>query len=115
MDSDGNDNILENLVRVGTVSAVSGRKARVAFEDTGMTSGWLSVLQHYDADIHVEPDGEHTHTITDTYTHGGSASTEPDHDHDRTHLTYWMPKPGDRVVALYLPVFDSDGFILGGM
>jgi phage baseplate assembly protein gpV len=78
MGDSGKDNALENLVRVGIVSAVSGRKARVTFEDTGMTSDWLSVLQQYES-------------------------------------TYRMPKPGDRVVALYLPVLDGDGFILGGL
>jgi phage baseplate assembly protein gpV len=111
--TDNNINILENLVRIGTVSAVSGQKARVMFDDTGITSDWLIVLQHPGADVHVEPDAEHTHTITDTYTGGGSASTEPDHDHPGTHVTHWIPKVGSRVVALYVPVIDGDGYILG--
>jgi phage baseplate assembly protein gpV len=117
MDGPDNNNILENLVRIGTVSAVDNgkRKARVLFRDTGIVSDWLGVLQHFDADIYVDPDGEHTHTITDTYTGGGSASTEPDHDHTRTNVTYWMPKVNDEVVVLYLPVRDGDGIILGGL
>ncbi len=111
------ESILSNLVRVGTVSSVdsTNRKVRVMFKDMGITSGWLYVLQHYQAGVYVDPDGKHTHTIADTYTGGGSASTEPDHDHTGTHLTYWMPKVNDRVLALYLPVFNGDGFVLGGI
>ena len=29
--------------------------------------------------------------------------------------TYWMPKINDTVLCLYLPVFNADGFILGGL
>ena len=108
---------LQNLVRVGVVSAVdsSARKARVWFDDLGITSGWLFVIQHYAAGIYVAPDNGHTHEITDTYTGGGSASTVPAHNHSGTQLTYWMPKIGDRVLVLYIPVFNGDGFILGGL
>ena len=109
--------VLEKLVRVGNVSAIDAgqRKARVMFDDTDTTSGWLFVIQHFEADIHVEPDNSHTHTITDTYTGGGAASTIPHHDHPGTHLTYWMPKVGDPVLVLNLPIRDGDGFILGGI
>ncbi len=39
--------MLENLVRVGTVTAVDADagKARVLFQDMGFTSGWLAVLR----------------------------------------------------------------------
>lgn len=111
------ENILNNLVRIGTVSAIDGgkRKARVMFKDMGIVSGWLSVLQHPGAGVAVVPDGEHAHAITDTYSGGGSASTEPSHNHSGTYMTYWMPKVNDRVLVLYLPVFNGDGFILGGI
>jgi len=104
------ENIMRNLVRVGTVSSVNveGRKARVLYKDKGnLTSGWLPVLQHYDADIYIKPDNEHSHS--------GAVSTQPNHDHTRSNVTYWMPKVGDTVLALYIPVFDGDGFILGGI
>ena len=40
------ENILENLVRVGTVTDVDGAgRCRVKFQDTGITSDWLAVLQ----------------------------------------------------------------------
>lgn len=110
------ERILENLVRIGTVTVVDAGKrlARVKFQDTGIPSGWLPVIQHYGADLYIEPDAKHTHDIADTFTGGGSASTYPDHDHlPGSHVTYWMPKVNDTVLTLYLPVFNGDGFILG--
>lgn len=111
------EKILARLVQIGTVTALDASRlmARVKFQDLNMTSGWLHVIQHYDADLYIEPDGQHTHTIRDTYTGGGSASTQPKHDHTRSNVTYWMPKINDTVLVLYLPVADSDGFILGGI
>ena len=110
--------ILSRLVQTGIVSAVdsSNRTARGILEATGHTSGVLKVLQHYGANFYIEPDAKHTHDIADTYTGGGSASTFPHHDHlPGSHLTWWMPKVNDRVLILYLPVFNGDGFILGGI
>lgn len=39
---------MENIVRVGTVTAVDAkaRKARVLYEDMGFSSDWLAVLQN---------------------------------------------------------------------
>lgn len=112
------EKILARLVQVGTVTSVdSGRRtARVKFHDTGLISAPLRVLQHHAAGLYIEPDAEHTHIISDTYSGGGSASTFPAHDHlPGSHLTYWMPKVNDAVLVLYLPVPDSDGYILGGI
>lgn len=112
------EQILSRIVQTGTVSAVdtSKRMARVILKETGHTSGWLKVLQHYGANFYIEPDAEHTHKITDTYSGGGSASTFPSHDHlPGSYLTWWMPKVNDEVLVLYLPVFNGDGFILGGI
>ena len=108
---------LENLVRIGTVQNLDAAKrmARVRFEALGITSGWLVVLQHHSAGVAVAEDNEHTHVITDSFTGGGSASTVPAHNHQGTRLTYWMPKVGESVLVLYLPVFNGDGFILGGL
>lgn len=112
------EKILSRLVQVGTVTAVDSgkRTARVKFQDTSIISGPLRVLQHFAAGLYIAPDAEHTHDITDTYTGGGSASTLPAHDHlPGSHLTYWMPKVNDTVLVLYLPIDNSDGFILGGV
>lgn len=107
---------LGQIVRVGTVSSIdtAARTARVKFADLGnMVSGNLRVIQQYACGVHVVPDAEHTHAIHDTYTGGGSAEAFPDHDHPGTYTTYWMPKVGDEVLCLYLPVFNGDGVILG--
>lgn len=111
------DKILARLVQVGIVSTIDAekRQARVIYKDTGIVSGWLCVLQHRAAGVYVAPDGEHTHTITDSYTGGGAAGTEPAHSHPQSCLLDWMPRVNDRVVVLYLPIMDSDGFILGGI
>lgn len=108
------DRILSTLVKVGKVSSVDAgkRKARVTFEaENDMVSGWLIVIQHYDADIYIEPDGGHGHTDS----MGGACSEQPNHDHTRSNVTYWMPKVGDTVLCLFLPVPGGDGFILGGV
>ncbi|MDR1158363.1 MAG: hypothetical protein LBK75_08710 [Oscillospiraceae bacterium] len=106
----------ENFARIGIVSAVdnANRKARVIFRDKGMTSGWLYVLQHPGANVHVKGSGDHTHMISDTYSGSGSASTDGAHDHVAT-VTGWMPALNTVVLVLYLPVFGGDGFILGAI
>ncbi len=66
---------LKNMVRIGTVSEVDGRRVRVAWGSARNTkSGWLTSLRHV---------GE--------------------------------LKPGETVLILYVPVFDGDGFVLGGL
>jgi len=112
-----NDAVMNNLVRIGTVQAVRDvqPRVRVWFDALGMSSGWLYVLQHNGADVVVSADNEHTHDISDSYTGGGNASTVPAHKHPGTKLATWVPKVNDRVLVLYLPVANGDGFILGGL
>lgn len=132
------DEILERLVQIGTVTAVDaeGRKARVKFQDTGITSDWLCVLQR-GTSVTVEAAGQHTHEVklsvkTDegsqdeaengkgeteretTGTASGTTSEEPAHEHEIS-ITCWVPNINDTVLVLYLPVFNSDGYILGGI
>lgn len=103
------EKILGNLVRIGTVTAVNlgKRQARVKFEDSGITSGWLAVLAtppyipSYDGPQRTE------------YESGGSGDAAfANHKHDLI-IKPWMPKVNDCVLTLYLPVFNGDGFILG--
>jgi len=110
------NNILANIVRIGTVSAIDAtkRKARVIFKGKDdMVSGWLCVLQHPGANVNVGAGGGHTHAISDTFSGGGSASDAPNHSHTGSNVTYWMPQVNDTVLAVYLPIFNADGFILG--
>lgn len=105
------EKILSRLVQIGTVSAVNNakRQARVILKETGHTSGWLCVLSmppfipDYDVPQRTE------------YEAGGSGEAAfASHKHDLI-IKPWMPKVNDQVLVLYLPVFNSDGFILGGI
>ncbi|MCC8080178.1 MAG: hypothetical protein LIO57_09045 [Oscillospiraceae bacterium] len=107
------ENALRNLVRLGTVSAVdaANRRAKVIYEDRdGLVSGWLPILQHSGAGVSVASDGAHSHTAP-----MGTTSTDGAHDHTGTALGTWLPNVNDKVVTLYLPVFNADGFILGAI
>ena len=118
MEQEASLRILSRLVRIGTVMSVDKEKrmVRVKFQNEGMPSGWLYVLQHYKADLYIEPDAEHTHSIHDTYTGGGSAETFPNHDHLLgSHVTWWLPKIDDAVLCLCLPADDGDGYVLGAI
>lgn len=105
------EHILDNLVRVGKVTAVNNDKriARCQFPDMDIISGWLTVLKNqpfipdYDAPQRTE------------FEAGGSGDPAfANHKHDLT-IKPWMPKVGETVLVLYLPVFNSDGFVLGGI
>lgn len=111
------ERLLGRLVQTGVVSSIDQEKrlVRVMFPDTGITSGWLYVLQHPGCSIQIVPDAQHTHTISDTYSGGGQASEFPAHRHPGSVTTTWMPKVNDRVVVLFLPIPDGDGFVLGGI
>jgi hypothetical protein len=104
-------NILSGLVRIGTVTAVDNAKrlARVTFQDVNMPSGWLHVLDNrpYIPDYDVPQRTE--------YEAGGSGDAAFErHKHDLI-IKPWMPKVNDTVLTLYLPAFNADGFVLGGI
>ena len=95
------ESVLKRLVRIGTVTDVreSDYTARVKFQDCGMTSGWLHVLKNHP----FIPDANQQQTeMSDGHRH--SLVVKP-----------WLPSINDTVVVLYLPVFNADGFILGGI
>jgi phage baseplate assembly protein gpV len=96
--------------RIGTVTDTNNTKhqARVKYQDTGITSGWLYVLQHPSAALSISSVSGHTH-VTD----GKGSSTNGEHSHSGT-AGVWMPKINDTVLVAYLsPTGDADGFILG--
>jgi hypothetical protein len=80
--------------------------AVVEFEDTGLVSDWLYILKRPLPPIEVNQSGGHNHQ--------GAVSIEPSHTHD-ARQDGWLPEAGDRVLVLYLPVQNGDGFILGGV
>lgn len=125
MDSDNVD------LRIGTVMVIDAenRKVRVKFKDTGLQSGWLTVIQRYNEKVYIEPAGSHdhesdeaivkdiqtkTHTEFDKEGNAVAAGTSTNHNHLAT-VTCWMPQVNDTVLAIYLPAFNADGFVLGGI
>ena len=139
MEQEASLRILSRLVRIGTVMSVDKEKrvVRVKFQNEDMPSGWLYVLQHYDADLHIEPDGEHYHETNSAggHNHPGSSITitqdgehahrtleayygkerRVTHSHERSFVTWWLPKIDDAVLCLCLPTDDGDGYVLGGI
>lgn len=86
----------ERLIQIGVVIAKDekNRKVRVKFKDTDLISDWLCVLHH-------EPS---VSVVDRTDEHGVALVIIP-----------WMPKVNDTVLVVYLPVFNSDGFVIGGI
>lgn len=123
-------------VRIGKVTDVNKKKrlVRVKFEDTGITSGWLPVMQHYKAIVYTEEAGLHDHRFTHPApyplkilnTQNGTrqiwdeeekvtgADNSTNHQH-KSHVVWWVPAIDDIVICLYLPCFNADGFVLGGI
>jgi len=102
---------LAGLIRKGTVTDVDNDKhlARVKFQGEGFTSGWLHVLDNrpYIPDYDVPQRTE--------YEAGGNGDyAYANHKHDLI-IKQWMPKINDNVVCIYLPIFNSDGFVIGGI
>lgn len=113
----------ERLIQVGTVTAVDpdAHKVRVKFPDTGLTSDWLSVLKNAPS-VSISNAGTHSHggsvsvSAADGHSHWASVSIEQADGHNHTaSVNLWMPAVNDTVLAVYLPVFNSDGFVIGGI
>lgn len=103
------ERILGRMVRVGIVTSVDipTRRARVKFQDEDNSSGLLRVLSSppfipgIDVPQQTEPKA------------GGSGEASfAEHMHE-VKITPWLPRVNDSVLALYLPMDDSDGYILG--
>ena len=88
-----------HIIRSGIVSSIvdeSKRLARVKFPDIDFISGPLQVLEF--------PWMKITTTVNDGHLHTATTPTE---------IKQWMPKVNEKVLCLFLPVDDGDGFILG--
>lgn len=109
------ENNIRATVRIGKVMSLDKpkHKARVKFEDEDMTSGWLPVIQRPKTVVIVKANGRHSHSVT-TSGGSGTAAENGTHAHE-AETEYWMPEVNDRVLCLYLPLFNSDGFILGAI
>ena len=105
------EKILSGLVRVGTVTDVNNAKhmARVKFQGEDFTSGWLYVL-----DNRPFIPGYNQTQQTDSRSGGSGYPAFEAHTHGLT-INQWMPIVNSKVLVIYLPVFNADGFILGGI
>ena len=97
------------MVRIGTVTAVDNvkRLAQVYFQDMDLPSGWIPVLINRDfiPDYDVPQRTE--------FEAGGSGDPAfASHKHDLL-IKPWMPKVNAVVLCIYLPGFNTDGYILG--
>ena len=104
------ERILSQLVRHGFVTDVDNEKhmARVKYQGENMTSGWLYVLNN--KPFIPSYDGQQ---VTEERSGGSGYAAFAAHTHPLT-ILQWMPKINEKVLVLYLPVLNSDGFILGG-
>ena len=103
------EHILGRMVRVGVVTSVDipTRRARVKFDDEDNSSGLLRVLSSppFIPKINVPQQ-------TEPEAGGSGEASFEEHTHE-VKITPWLPKVNDSVLALYLPMDDSDGYILG--
>ena len=101
---------LENLVRVGTVTWADSvkRVARVKFKDMDIPSAPLHVL----ANRPYIPDYEAKPQRTELEAGGSGEAAFERHKHDLL-IKPWMPRVNAVVLCLYLPGFNTDGYILG--
>lgn len=61
-------------------------------------------------EVVIAEDGNHEHPISEWKTAGVD-----DHRHEGTRLISWFPAVNDKVLVLYIPIHNGDGFILGGI
>lgn len=114
------ENVIARMVQIGIVTAVDSaeHRCRVKFPDTGLTSDWLRVLRQTPG-VSVNDGGAHSHTGSASVgggDHSHSASVTINNAEAHGHgvsVSAWMPKVNDNVVVIYIPVFNSDGFVIG--
>lgn len=114
------ENVIARMVQVGIVTAVDPdeHRCRVKFPDTGLTSDWLRVLRQTPG-VSVNSGGSHSHTGSVSVSggdHSHSASVTINETSSHGHgvdVSAWMPRINDTVVVIYIPVFNSDGFVIG--
>lgn len=102
---------IADIVRIGNVTAVDNGKriARVWFDALGIESGWMPVL--ITRDFIPDYDGPQQ---TEERAGGSGEAAFDSHTHPLIIKPY-MPKVNDKVLTLYVPVFNGDGVILGGV
>lgn len=99
------------MYRIGKVSDIksSDRLVRVRFEDVGIVSGWLKVINSPPfvptkrGETGVEEKSD------------GSGKADFEEYSKKVILSSWFPAVGDSVVCLYNDGFNEDGIVIGGL
>lgn len=110
------------MVRIGEVSSANyeERLVRVYYTELKMMSGWLKVIK---SPPFIVPDPPEAEVITDAYKDetntgapacSGACGASCPHRHD-LRIVPWFPKIGDKVLCIYSPGFNEDGFVIGGI
>lgn len=81
---------MEELIKIGTVESVSGKRAKVRFKGKATSSAELTILQNT-AELTGYADS-HRHTVS-----------------------RWVPTVGQKVVCLMIPGGNGQGFIVGAI
>lgn len=102
---------------------------------SSISTGYAGAHNH-DGSVTIHSAGGHTHSAStnvasaDGHTHGASTDIHESgsHNHGATasigvaeghqhnvYVTAWMPQIHDTVLVVYLPVYNSDGFVIGGI
>lgn len=110
---------LRGLIRLGTVMDRNKDKrlVRVWFEDDKMSSGWLPVLINRDrigSEVEEWDETQWTEFDTEDKVPQAGETRYVPHKHKLVIKPYF-PKVGDQVLAVYFPVFNADGFVIGGI
>ncbi|MBQ6164790.1 MAG: hypothetical protein IJK23_09985 [Clostridia bacterium] len=71
---------------IGKVVSIEGRKVRVYYPDTDTVSDWLTVVQ-----------------------------MPPSVSGEGISVASWMPNVNSFVLCAFLPGFNADGFVIGGL
>lgn len=110
---------IQHFIRLGIVTDVDNEKrlARVKFPGMELqdTSGWLPVLINRDV-IHYYPYDAPQWTEYDTECKEPRTGEKEYAEHrHKIVIKPYLPKVDDQVLVIYYPVFNADGFILGGI
>ncbi len=100
-----------SVVRVGIISDIDrrGGKARVYYPSMDdMVSDWLYIMRYPSCAISMTVSNSGGHS------HDGGIPYDGEHSHSiSATITDWFPEINDKVLVLYPPGFNTDGYILG--
>lgn len=102
---------METVIRIGEVMTVdkAERQVRVQFADVNIISGWLKVIK--------SPPfipAKDVPSRTEKAAGGMGEEAFAEHYHDIL-IAPWLPSIGEKVLCVYNPGFNEDGYVLGAI